>query len=110
MIKFGGSFYCSKIKGLQIFNPFFMAMRAVYTSSTAKLIYFDVEFDQNQLSWAFLRRGPGARGPSVKAPSGSLRRLALEKWEALGLPFAPDTTENAVHASASPFEGLRRSA
>ena len=45
MIKFGGGFYCGRIKGLQIFNPFFMAMRAVYTSSTAKLIYFDVEFD-----------------------------------------------------------------
>ena len=24
----------------------------------------------------------------------------------MDLPFAPDTTENAVHASASPFEGL----
>ena len=48
MIKFGGGFYCGKIKGLQIFNPFFMAMRAVYTSAAAKLIYFDVEFDPNQ--------------------------------------------------------------
>ncbi len=106
MIKFGGGFYCGRIKGLQIFNPFFMAMRAVYTSAAAKLIYFDVEFDQQQLSWASFRGEVLGPTDPVKAPSGSLRRLALERWEALGLPFAPDTTENAVHASASPFEGL----
>ena len=106
MIKFGGGFYCGKIKGLQIFNPFFMAMRAVYTSATAKLIYFDVEFDAKQLSWAAFRGEVLGPTDPVKAPSGSLRRLALERWEDLGLPFAPDTTENAVHASASPFEGL----
>ena len=84
MIKFGGGFYCGKIKGLQIFNPFFMAMRAVYTASTAKLIYFDVEFDQQQLSWAAFRGEVLGPTDPVKAPSGSLRRLALERWEALG--------------------------
>ena len=106
MIKFGGGFYCGKIKGYQVFNPFFMAMRSVYTTKDAKLVYFDVEFDPALLPWAQFRGEVLGHTDPLKAPAGSLRRLALEQWKELGLEFKPDTTENAVHASASPFEGL----
>ena len=47
-------------------------------------------------------------GPTdpAKAPSASLRGMMYASWEALGLPGMPNTTDNGVHASASPFEGL----
>lgn len=47
-------------------------------------------------------------GPTdpAKAPAGSLRGLLNADWEKLGLPAAPNVTDNGVHASASPFEGL----
>ena len=30
----------------------------------------------------------------------------MDNWRALGLPACPDTGDNGVHASASPFEAL----
>ena len=40
------------------------------------------------------------------APEGSLRNMILQDWVALGLKDEPNTGDNCVHASASPFEGL----
>lgn len=47
-------------------------------------------------------------GPTdpTAAPEGSLRNMILKDWEALGLAYEPNTGDNCVHASASPFEGL----
>jgi len=47
-------------------------------------------------------------GPTdpAKAPATSLRGMLAADWEKLGLAGAPNTTDNGVHASASPFEGL----
>ena len=47
-------------------------------------------------------------GPTdpAEAPKDSLRGGILGKWEALGLSSAPNTGDNCVHASASPFEGF----
>ena len=47
----------------------------------------------------------GATDPNV-AVAGSARRTIFEEWEKLGLPGQPNTGNNGVHASASPFEGL----
>jgi hypothetical protein len=47
----------------------------------------------------------GATDPSA-APKGSVRRTILDKWKELGLKSKPNTGDNGVHASASPFEGL----
>jgi hypothetical protein len=41
-----------------------------------------------------------------QAPEGSLRNMILNDWQALGLEYEPNTGDNCVHASASPFEGL----
>ena len=41
-----------------------------------------------------------------EAPKGSIRRMILENYESLGLQAKPDNSDNGVHASASPFEGL----
>ena len=47
----------------------------------------------------------GATDPSA-APKGSIRRTILDKYKELGLKSKPNTGDNGVHASASPFEGL----
>ena len=40
------------------------------------------------------------------APAGSLRGIIAKDWKALGLKAPCNGGDNAVHASASPFEGL----
>lgn len=47
----------------------------------------------------------GSTDPSA-APKGSIRRTILDQYKALGLKSKPNTGDNGVHASASPFEGL----
>jgi hypothetical protein len=47
----------------------------------------------------------GATNPS-SAPIGSIRRTILDKYKELGLTTKPNTGDNGVHASASPFEAL----
>lgn len=37
---------------------------------------------------------------------GSIRRTILDSYKSLGLKSKPNTGDNGVHASASPFEGL----
>jgi hypothetical protein len=76
------------------------------------------------LFWVSLRRGEGftllftllASNQSVfvpvgatdptTAPKGSVRRSILDQYKALGLKSKPNTGDNGVHASASPFEAL----
>lgn len=45
-----------------------------------------------------------------KAKKGSIRRTVLDKYKKLGLPSKPNNSDNGVHASASPFEGLAEKA
>ncbi len=47
----------------------------------------------------------GATDPS-SAPPGSVRRTILDNYKQLGLKSKPNTGDNGVHASASPFEAL----
>lgn len=109
-IKFGGGFYCGEIeangKSLYVFNPFFMAMRSKFTAESASIRWFDVEFDVDKLSWADFRGKVLGPTDPAKAPDGSLRKTIFDTYEALGLAGVPDTTDNGVHASASPFEAL----
>ncbi len=51
----------------------------------------------------------GATDPSV-AKEGSIRSLIRQSWKDLGLEFEPNTSDNAVHASAGPIEGLKERA
>merc|ERR1712087_532585 len=47
-------------------------------------------------------------GPTdpAQAPADSLRGQILANWKDLGLASEPNTGDNGMHASASPFEGL----
>lgn len=111
VVKFGGGFYCGRLEmpgkePLFVFNPFFMAMRSKFTAPTAEIRYFDVSFDSKKLSWADFRGTVLGPTDPAKAPAESLRGTLYADWEKLGLSGQPDTTDNGVHASASPFEAL----
>jgi len=105
-IKFGGGFYCAKIEGLYMFNGFFMSMRNKYVAPGKSIHWFTVEWNSSSLSWEDFRGSVlGPTDPST-APSDSIRGTIYNDWESLGLSAQPDTGDNGVHASASPFEGL----
>lgn len=110
-VKFGGGFYCGEIKredkpSIFVFNAFFMTMRNKFVAPNASIHYFVVEFDPDTLSWKDFRgKVLGPTDPKT-APSSSLRGKMLTEWRELGLEYEPNVSDNCVHASASPFEGL----
>eukprot|EP00928_Gymnodinium_smaydae_P079648 TRINITY_DN6351_c0_g1_i1.p1 TRINITY_DN6351_c0_g1~~TRINITY_DN6351_c0_g1_i1.p1 ORF type:complete len:429 (+),score=149.55 TRINITY_DN6351_c0_g1_i1:96-1382(+) len=110
LVKFGGGFYCAKLEKdgqtYYVFNGFFMTMRAGFVKPGASIYYYVVEFDPSELSWADFRGKVLGPTDPADAPKDSLRGAALASWQDLGLPSQPNTGENCVHASASPFEGL----
>uniref|UniRef100_A0A7S1LER7 Nucleoside-diphosphate kinase n=1 Tax=Neobodo designis TaxID=312471 RepID=A0A7S1LER7_NEODS len=106
LIKFGGGFYCAEIKGKYVFNGFFMEMRNAFTAPGKKIHYYDVEWDPTKMSWEHFRANFLGPTDPKEAPKDSLRGVVLQKWKELGLAAEPNVGDNAVHASASPFEGL----
>jgi nucleoside diphosphate kinase len=105
-VKFGGGFYCALINDIFIMNGFYMSMRGGYCTPSANIHTFTVEWPSSALSWADFRgRVLGGTDPSA-ASVGSLRKQIFDDWEALGLSYEPNTGDNGLHASASPFEGL----
>ena len=106
LIKFGGGFYCGKVGDIYVMNGFYMAMRAAYCNAGEKIRWYTVTWPTDSLSWEDFRGEVlGATDPSA-APKGSIRRTILDKYRELGLKSKPNTGDNGVHASASPFEGL----
>ena len=109
-IKFGGGFYCGLIEhdGVKYytFNAFFMRMRGKFTDPEGSIHYFAVKFAPSALAWADFRGKVLGPTDPAKAPPESLRGTLFSGWEGLGLASAPNTGDNGVHASASPFEGL----
>jgi len=106
VIKFGGGFYCAKIQDIYIFNGFFLSLREKFVADGKKIIYFDVQWDASNLSWAQFRGDwLGVTDPG-KAAKGSIRATLFTDWEKYKLPAEPNTGDNGVHGSASAFEGL----
>mmetsp|Transcript_23802 Transcript_23802/g.71403 ORF Transcript_23802/g.71403 Transcript_23802/m.71403 type:complete len:341 (+) Transcript_23802:130-1152(+) len=110
IIKLGGGFYCGKLEkggeSLYTFNAFYMSMRDRFTQPGGSIHYFAVEWDAATLPWADFRgKLLGPTDPAA-APAGSIRNAIFSDWQALGLAGEPNTGDNGVHASASPFEGL----
>jgi len=111
LVKLGGGFYCALLEPegkdpIYCFNAFFMSMRGKFTAADASLHYYVVQFDPAKLAWADFRGQVLGPTDPAKAPETSLRGMLMAKWEELGLAAPPNTTDNGVHASASPFEGL----
>lgn len=87
-------------------NGFFMAMRSKFTEPGTQIYYYSVAWDASALSWADFRGKVLGPTDPADAPADSLRGTIFKDWEALGLKAVPNTGDNGMHASASPFEGL----
>jgi nucleoside diphosphate kinase len=111
LVKLGGGFYCGLVEmpektPIYVFNAFFMTMRSQYTAPKRVLHYFTVEWDEKDFSWADFRgRLLGATDPK-DARQSSLRGKVFREWKSHDLESQPNVSDNVVHASASPFEGL----
>lgn len=111
LVKFGGGFYCGLVEvegkeSIYVFNGFFMSMRAKFVAPGTSIYYYVVEWDQTSLSWEDFRgKVLGPTDPTT-APKDSLRGEIYANWKELGLEYVPNVGDNAVHASASPFEAL----
>jgi len=111
LVKFGGGFYCGlvEVKGkepIYVFNGFFMSMRAKFVEPGTSIYYYVVEWDQEALAWEDFRGKVLGPTDPVTAPPTSLRGEIFKDWKSLGLAYVPNVGDNAVHASASPFEAL----
>merc|ERR1711908_33515 len=81
-------------------------MRSKFTDPSAAIYYYSVEWNPKDLSWADFRgKVLGPTNPA-EAPADSLRGQIFANWKDLGLAGEPNTGDNCMHASASPFEGL----
>lgn len=109
-VKFGGGFYCGKMtyagKSLYVFNAFFMTLRSKFTAPGSSIYYYSVRWAPASLSWADFRGSVLGPTDPGKAPAGAIRRMVLDQWKELGLQDPPNNSDNGVHASASPLEGL----
>lgn len=111
IVKLGGGFYVGFVEdgvkpGRFVFNAFFMQMRNKFTAKGLSIHLYLVQWDPASLPWKRFRGEVlGPTDPS-KAPPTSIRGQIFSRWKELGLSSVPDTGDNGVHASASPFEGL----
>jgi hypothetical protein len=108
--KFGGGFYCGLVTygetSLYVFNAFFMTMRSKFVEDGVSIHCYDIEWDASKLSWSDFRNKVLGPTDPAEGPPGSLRKMILDDYQALGLDALPNKGDNGVHASASPFEGL----
>ena len=106
MLKFGGGFYCGKLGDIYVINGFYARMREQYTTPGTCIYYYEVNFSTAQLPWPTFRGSIlGATDPTAADPS-SLRGTIYKTWQDLGLDSEPNTGNNGLHASASPFEAM----
>lgn len=106
LLKFGGGFYCGQIDDLFVINGFYMDMRGKFTAPGTSIYFYEVEWDPAKLSWAdFREKVLGGTDPKT-AFTDSARHLIYSNWQGLDLKSCPNTGDNGVHASASPFEAL----
>jgi len=106
LLKFGGGFYCGKVGDIFVINGFYMDMRKAFTIPGTCIHYFEAEWPREKLAWGDFRgKVLGGTDPKT-ADAGSLRNIVYKDWVALKLKAVPNTGDNGVHASASPFEAL----
>jgi len=106
LLKFGGGFYCGKVDDIYVINGFYARMRSQFTVPGTSIYYYQVEWDPKRLSWEDFRgKVLGGTDPKT-ADAVSLRHGIFKGWQELGLDSEPNTGNNGVHASASPFEAM----
>lgn len=111
VVKFGGGFYCGLIsfkdmEPLYVFNAFFMSMRSRFVGDEDSIHCYEVQWHPEDLSWEDFRGKVLGPTDPRDAPKASIRKDILKDYKKLGLKSIPNKSDNGVHASASPFEGL----
>ena len=112
LVKFGGGFYCGLVDTIEgkepiyAFNGFFMSMRAKFVTPGTSIHYYVVSWNSQELPWSDFRGKVLGPTDPAEAPADSIRGKILANWQTLGLSEVPNTGDNGVHASASPFEAL----
>eukprot|EP00299_Pterocystis_sp_00344_P009644 c4117_g1_i1.p1 GENE.c4117_g1_i1~~c4117_g1_i1.p1 ORF type:complete len:329 (+),score=72.37 c4117_g1_i1:33-1019(+) len=109
-VKLGPGLYVVQLKdhnNIFVINGFYEAMRGKFVADGAKIHCFVIEFDPSAMSWAEFRGGLIGTTDPTQAKDGSLRREFLVRYQEFDLPNQPSTSDNCVHASAGPLEGLR---
>lgn len=108
-VKLRSGVYAGRIHGRVVVNGFYIEMWAKMTeqlaSSKRSIAWFDIRWT-NQKCWRDFRTAVVGDTLPASARHGSLRRRIYEAWKELGLPAQPSLGENALHASASPFEAM----
>merc|ERR1712217_272225 len=80
--------------------------RAQFTVPGESIYYYEVEWDAARMPWGDFRgKLLGGTDPKT-ADVSSLRNEIYQHWQSLGLSSEPNTGNNGLHASASPFEAL----
>lgn len=92
--------------GLFVINGFYLRNREKFTATNARVHWFVVSWEESALSWKDFRADVIGQTNPLDAPECSLRRGILNQWRELGLSEAPSVSDNGVHASAGPLEGL----
>lgn len=105
-VKLASSCYAGRIRGLYVINGFYMGMRAKFTCADRPVHWMSIHWNSEDISWETFRKDFIGHTDPTRAPSESLRGEVLKKWAELKLKAEPDTGNNVVHASASPFEAL----
>jgi len=112
LVKFGGGFYCGLIDSvpekppIYVFNGFFMSMRSKFVAPGTSIHYYVVQWSAESLAWKDFRGVVLGPTDPNDAPATSIRGQILARYQEFGLTSVPNTGDNGVHASASPFEGL----
>jgi len=111
LCKLGGGFYVALIeipgkKSIFVINGFYMEMKQRFTEPGSSIQFYVVDWDSKDISWKNFRSKLLGPTDPADAAETSLRGAIYKDWERLGLKAKPDTGNNGVHASASPFEGL----
>jgi hypothetical protein len=107
-IKLAPGLYVARFEAADLFvlNGFYLANRAKFTREEARVRWFTVEWDEAALTWAdFRAKVIGPTNPT-EAPVESIRGAILARWQELGLASVPTVSDNGVHASAGPLEGI----
>jgi len=107
MLKFGGGFYCGKLRDdVYVINGFYARMRSQFTIPGECIHYYEVQWESPSLSWGDFRGKVLGGTDPMTADDSSLRNQVFRMWKQLGLASEPNTGNNGLHASASPFEAL----
>ncbi|MBN2510622.1 MAG: hypothetical protein JXB03_10100 [Spirochaetales bacterium] len=108
-MKLGPGLYVCKVPetGEFLINGFYPGMREKFTRPDALVLWYAVAFDEAALPWKNFRSLViGATDPS-KAADGSIRKQLYADFSRYGLSSRPSMSDNGVHASAGPIEGMR---